>query len=136
MVDITRIAHPEGLPPATGEWAYGVVVANGRLVFVDGQVPVEPDGSIVDPGDFKAQFRAVMRNIGLVVAAAGGGFEHIVSLNTFIGGQENYPRYREARTELWAEYFPDGGYPTNTVMVLPRLYREEFLLEIEAVAAV
>lgn len=135
MAKIERITKPEGLPPPMSEWSYATKVTGGEMLFIDGQVPIHPDGSIVDPSDFREQVRAVVRNIGVILKAGGMDYENLCTLTTFIAGQHNYPLYREVRTEMWPDLFGEKGYPTNTVMVLPSLYRDDFLIEIEAIAA-
>jgi enamine deaminase RidA (YjgF/YER057c/UK114 family) len=134
-VKIERIREPRGLPKALGEYSHAVRVRGGDLLFIDGQVPLDASGKLVGPGDFKAQFRQVMQSLGMLLEAVGGGYRNLVALTTYIVRQENYPAYREIRTELWPQLFPDYDYPTNTVVVLQSFYNDTFLVEVEGIAA-
>ena len=59
----------------------------------------------------------------------------MVEFTTYLVGRESVPPFLEARAALFSTLFPDGDYPPNTLLVVDGLVREDFLVEIKAVAA-
>ncbi len=113
----------------------GMRVAAARLLFVAGQVPVDTAGNAVGLGDAAQQTRQVFQNIGRVLAGAGASFGNVVEFTTYLVGRESIQPFIGARTELFREIYPGGDYPPNTLLVVSGLVQEEFLVEINAVAA-
>ncbi len=64
----------------------------------------------------------------------GLGFGDILRFNTFIVGRESLKEFMAARLEVFAEIYPDGGYPPNTLLLVNGLVEEQFRIEIEALA--
>ncbi|MEV4256943.1 RidA family protein [Spirillospora sp. NPDC049652] len=129
--DIRQI-NPDGLPAGPG-YSHGVSVeVPGRLVLVSGQVPVDGTGALVGEGDLAAQTRQVFRNIETVLADAGAGWEHVVKLGYYLRDATGVGVVREAR----AEFVPEHVTPAATLVEVSRLVREEFLVEIDAMAVV
>jgi enamine deaminase RidA (YjgF/YER057c/UK114 family) len=77
----------------------------------------------------------VLGNLGAVLKEAGADFSHVVQLMTFVVGAQNLPAFYAARNAAYAKLYPDADYPPNTLLVIERLANEEFLLEIQAIAA-
>jgi hypothetical protein len=69
-----------------------------------------------------------------VLAAAGCTMREVIRFQTFLTGAEYIESFMQARREVFPGYFPDGGYPPNTLLVVSRLVRPELLVEIEAMA--
>ena len=79
-------AHLEFVtPPAPAGYSPAVSAAPGcRLVWVSGQLPFGPDGTIVAPGDCELQTRQTFQNVGAALAAAGAGWSDVVKLNIYV----------------------------------------------------
>jgi len=76
------IATPDA-PAAIGP--YSQAIRAGQFVFLSGQIPLDPaNGELVGGDDIEAQTAQVMRNLGAVLRAAGGGFEHVVKSTIFL----------------------------------------------------
>ena len=134
--DIGRtIAEVRGVAPPLGAYNHAVVVRPGRLAFIAGQVGVDPQGNAVGRGDFPAQMRQVFQNLERVLESLGAGFENVVQFTTYLTGSQYIDEFVETRTEIFPRIYPKGDYPTNTLLVIDRLVREEFLIEVEATAA-
>lgn len=136
MSDLSRIiVNPSSAPQPIGAYSQSMRVKAGELVFVAGQVSIDNDGSLVGEDDIASQTRQVFENIGGVLAGVGASFSNVVEFTTYVVGRENVRPYIEARTEILPATFPDKDYPPNTLLVVSGLAREEFLLEVSAVAA-
>ena len=107
-----------------------VVVAEGRrMIFVSGQVPFDRDGTVVNPGDMRAQIRQVGENVKAALAAAGATLGDLVKTTTYTTDIVEFFRHADVR----AEYF-DPALPTSTTVEVRRLARKEFMVEVEAIA--
>jgi enamine deaminase RidA (YjgF/YER057c/UK114 family) len=136
MSDLQRSPITADKAPAPlGAYSVGMSVNAGRLVYVAGQVGVDVSGNLVGPGDAAAQTSQVLRNIGGVLEAAGAGFSNVVEFTTYVVGRESVQGFIDGRNQVYPEIFPNGDYPPNTLLVVSGLVREEFLVEIKAVAA-
>ena len=134
--DIERtIIETRGVSQPLGAYNHAVSVRPGRLVFIAGQVSINEEGDIVGKGDFPAQVQQVFHNLGQVLASAGASFENVVQFTTFVVRSRSTDEFVAARREVFAQIYPNGGYPPNTLLFIDRLVREEFFIEIEAIAA-
>jgi enamine deaminase RidA (YjgF/YER057c/UK114 family) len=105
-----------------------------EILYLAGQVAAGGDGSVVGIGDFVAQARKVFENIGAVLAEATMDFSNIVKFTNYLVNPEDLVAFRAVRSELYENLFPDGKFPADSLLVISRLARPEYLLEIEAVA--
>jgi reactive intermediate/imine deaminase len=125
-----QFVNPPTLPPSPG-YTQVVIAAAGRTVHISGQVALDSSGAIVGAGDFRAQARQVFENLKAALAAGGASFADIAKITIFVLDMANLPGLREIRDE----YVNTAQPPASTAVQVSRLAREEFLLEIEAVAA-
>lgn len=106
----------------------------GSLVVVAGQFGTSSDGSLTGDGTPSDQVRFAFANVGHALKAAGLGFEDVVKFQTFLVGRETIPTFMQTRREVFADIYPDGVYPPNTLLVVAGLVEERFVVEIEALA--
>jgi 2-iminobutanoate/2-iminopropanoate deaminase len=127
---------PDGVAPPIGQYSHlAAVPADHELVFVSGQVGVAEDGTLAGL-DARSQTRQAFANIGRLLDALGAGPEHLVKLLTLVAGAEHLDGSRLAREEVFAAWYPDGGWPAHSLMVVAALAKPELTVEIEAVVAV
>ncbi len=135
MTEPVRFLHPEGLGTSGGMFSPGVKITEpSSTLYIAGQISAASDGSTVGEGDFAAQVRQVFSNIGVVLEAGGMSFRDVVKFTTYIVGAQHVPTFVETRGEIFPEILGAGPYPANTLVVIDRLARPQFLVEIEAVA--
>lgn len=127
-----RFLNPPALPAPRGYSHVAEVPTGSRILYLSGQVPLDSAGALVGRGDFRAQARQVFRNIEAALAAAGARFEDVVKLTYFVLDPAHIPVLREVRDE----YVRRDAPPTSSLVVVRGLFRDDVLLEIEAVAAV
>jgi enamine deaminase RidA (YjgF/YER057c/UK114 family) len=113
-------------------YSHGMVAPGGEIVVVAGQVGMR--GEQVAGGDVESQTRQALANVRAVVEAAGCAMRDVVRLQTFLVDAADVPGFMKARQEVFPEYFPDGRYPPNTLLVVARLVRPDLKVEIEAMA--
>jgi 2-iminobutanoate/2-iminopropanoate deaminase len=134
---LTDRAATTEAPEPIGLYSNAVRVPVGaQLLAVAGQLAVGPSGASVGEGDFRAQFTQVFDNMRAVLARNGANLADVVKFTTYLVDADDVARFYEVRAELFPEWFPDGRLPANTLLVVQRLVRPEFLIEVEALAAV
>jgi len=127
-----RFVNPPGLAKSP-RYSHVAEISRGRLVLISGQVAQDASGNLVGAGDMAAQTRQVFENLKIALAASGASFKHVVKLTSFIVDMSQLEKYREIRTEYLKGI---SEPPTSTTVGVPRLVREGYLLEVEAVAVV
>jgi enamine deaminase RidA (YjgF/YER057c/UK114 family) len=106
-----------------------VIATGGRMIYIAGQTAVDKDGNVVRPGDFRAQAKQIFENLRAALAAANSGFGDIVKLNIYVLDMTNAAVLREVRDGYLA-----SNPPSATLVEVKKLAREQFNLEIEAIA--
>ncbi len=126
--------NPPSAPQPLGAYSLAVEATAGRLLFVAGQVGLDAGGNLVGPGDVAAQTKQTFHNIGEILSGAGASFSNVVEFTSYVVGRESVQPFIQARTEIYPGLFPNRDYPANTLLVISGLVREEFLVEVKAVA--
>ncbi|WP_395709967.1 RidA family protein [Reyranella sp.] len=109
-----------------------VVVAEGKLVFVRGQIGQDLDTSrSVGIGDVAAQTEQAMANIKTLLEEAGAKLEHVCKITIYIVD----PRYRETVYRVVGKWLK-GVFPVSTGIVVSALARPEWLVEVDAIAVI
>src|SRR5262245_19104505 len=126
--------NPASAPPPQGMYSHVERVAPGELAFIAGQVAVDANGNAVGVGDFAAQVGHVFENLGKILNDLGSEFEAVVQFTTFLTSADFIPIWIRERAALFPRLFPSGKFPPNTLLVIDRLIKPEFLLEVEAIA--
>lgn len=129
----TAVEYPQVNAPVVGMYAPVTVAPSARVAYVAGQLSVDANGDVIGAGDFVGQMRQVVDNLGEVLAAIGAGFEDILKFTTYLIDERDIPTFYSTREELWPTMYPSGNYPPNTLLVVRRLVKEAFRIEIEAV---
>ncbi|MDO9296324.1 RidA family protein [Bradyrhizobium sp.] len=124
---------PATLPPPVG-YSHVAKVNKGTLIYLAGQVSSDASGKLVGEGKFEAQAEQVFANVRIAVEAAGGTMADIVKMNIYLVAevsQDEVPKMRAIRDRYVNKEKP----PASTLVVVSRLARPGWLLEIEAIAA-
>ncbi|BCY12329.1 RidA family protein [Actinoplanes sp. L3-i22] len=103
--------------------------SGSRLVWTSGQVAAGPDGVV--PSGWAEQTRQVFRNLGTALETAGATWADVVKLTFYVVDTDELPTVRAVRDEFVNVAAP----PTSTLIKVAGLFRPEFLIEVEAVAA-
>jgi len=126
--------NPDGAAPAQGLYSHAGCMAGGRAVYLAGQLSVGQGGEVVGAGDFDAQFHQVFRNLHDVLAGMGLDWRSVIKFTTYLVDSENIPDFMRLRAESFPGWFAGDVFPPNTLLVIDRLVKPEFLIEVEAIA--
>lgn len=96
--------HSDNAPAAIGTYSQAIQTAN--LVFMSGQIPLDPSSMEVIDGDFEARARQVFSNLSAVAEAAGGSLDDIVKLTIYLTDLSNFAAVNSVMTEFFSEPFP------------------------------
>jgi enamine deaminase RidA (YjgF/YER057c/UK114 family) len=127
---VVTLLSPKSIHEPRG-YSHVARVRSGTLLFIAGQVALDASGKLVGSGDFRAQTQQTFQNLQAAVEASGGSFRDIVKLNVYVLDVSNLADYRDVRDRHIDVNHP----PTSTVVQVAALFRPEFMIEIEAVAA-
>lgn len=127
--DIAVIASPNIHP--TKSYSHAVRFAN--LLFISGQVAVDAKGRIVGANDVAAQAEQVLQNLGSVLRTGGSDLSRLLKLTVFLTDRSHRSIFNDVRERHLSGL---GHYPASTVVVVAGLADPNWLIEIEATAAV
>ena len=133
MPIIDRLTAAPGLAPGPG-FAHAVTAA-GRLAFISGQTAVDADGRLVGPGDLAAQTRQALGNLHRVLHGLGADWPDVARFTWYVTDTANVQIVRDIRDELIRPSLGDRPNPASTLVQVAALVRPEFLIEVDAVAA-
>ena len=128
-----QLLNPDSLGKPIAAYSNIARVKASEFLFVAGQVGTDRDGKA--PADFEAQCAQVFANIGAALASQGATFANIVEFTSYLVHSQDIPKFAQFRAREFPRLFAGGAYPPNTLLVVDRLVREEFLVEVSAVAA-
>ncbi|MEM8636510.1 MAG: RidA family protein [Pseudomonadota bacterium] len=121
--------HADGIHPPFSNYNHAIEIpAGARLLVCSGQLGIDATGTI--PEDGAAQVRLCFENIGAILKGGGMDFGDIVRLNAYVTDREIWADYMRLRDE-----FTHDPRPASTLMMVSGFTREDFRIEIEALAA-
>jgi len=116
----------DGAPKAIGP--YSPAVRAGQLLFVSGQVPIDPATGELVAGDIAAQTRRALDNIGALLTAAGRSFGDVVRTTVFLADMNDFG----AMNQVYGQYFSQP-YPARATVQVARLPKDS-RVEIDVIA--
>ena len=134
MADI-KIVNPDALGKPLGQYSHLTRVKASEFIFIAGQVGVDKDGKVVGTDDFDAQCVQTFANIEAALKSVGAGWGNIVQFTTYLVHSQDIAAFYRWREQNYPKMFPDGKYPPNTLLIIDRLVQEQFLIEVQTVAA-
>ena len=96
--------HSDAAPAAIG--TYSQAVRTGSLVFLSGQIPLDPESMEIVGDDFEARARRVFDNLGAVAAAAGGTLDDIVKLTIFLTDLDDFATVNSVMEDYFEQPYP------------------------------
>ena len=121
-----EVVKTDSAPSAIGPYSQGIRAAG--LLFVSGQIPLDPATGEMVSGDIAAQVRRVLENLKGILQAGGSGLDRVLRITVYLSDLGEFPQMNE----VYREYFADRPPARSTIGVaaLPRGAR----VEIDAIA--
>ena len=129
-----KIFNPPALHRPAG-YSHVAEVTGGKAIYIAGQVAVDAHGQIVGAGDLGAQIEQVFKNLGAALESAGARFSDVVKLNCYCVESVEASQIGVFR-EIRDRYVSTANPPASTFVYVSRLVRPEWLIEVEAIAAI
>ena len=92
-------------------------------------------GMLAPGDDFDAQCTGVFRQIEVALKSACAGWGNVVQFTTYLVHSQDIPKFMAWRLREFPKMFPDGKYPPNTLLIIDRLVGEQYLVEVQTIAA-
>ncbi len=99
-----RVIHTDKAPQAIG--TYSQAINHNGLVFVSGQIPLDPGTMEMVTGGIEAQIKQVFENLSALCEAAGGSLADIVKLTVFLTDMQNFPQVNTIMEQYFSAPFP------------------------------
>jgi enamine deaminase RidA (YjgF/YER057c/UK114 family) len=130
-----KIFNPPGLAKPAGTYTHIAHAKTQEVVFIAGQVPVDVSGAVVGKGDIEAQSAQVYANIHTALRSVGADWKNVVQFTNFLVRPQDAPAFRAYRGREFPKMFPGGVCPPSTLLIISRLADENYLLEVQTIAA-
>jgi enamine deaminase RidA (YjgF/YER057c/UK114 family) len=122
-----KIYNVEALGKPLGQYSHVTRVKAGEFLLIAGMLA---------PGEsFDAQCSGVFAQIEQALKSAGAQWSNVVQFTTYLVHSQDIAQFMQWRLREFPRMFPDGRYPPNTLLVIDRLVQEQFLVEVQTVAA-
>lgn len=123
-----KVIKTDKAPAAIGPYSQGIV--SGNLVFLSGQIPINPVTGSVVTGDITAQTEQVLKNLQNVLAAEGLNFDNVVKTTVYLSDMNEFV----TMNEVYGKYFQTNPPARATVQVarLPK----DVKVEIDLIAVI
>jgi enamine deaminase RidA (YjgF/YER057c/UK114 family) len=128
-----QLLNPDTLAAPIAPYSNVARVKASEFLFIAGQVGIDRNGKT--PADFEAQCDVTFGNIAAALASQGASFANVVSFTSYLVHSQDIATFAQYRAREFPRLFAGGGYPTNTLLIVDRLVREELLVEVSAIAA-
>lgn len=127
------LKNPETVTKPKGySQAAEIDLGKSKMLIISGQVALDAEGRVVGMNNFEHQAEQVFRNIKAIIESSGGTMNDVVKLTFYLRDVSNIIKLREVRDR----YVNTASPPASTLVEVSDLFRDEFLLEIEATAVI
>ena len=130
-----KIFSPDVLGKPLGQYSQITRVKASEFVYIAGQLATDREGAIIGADDFDAQCTQVFANIETALKSVGAGWGNVVEFTTYLVHSQDIAKFMTYRKREFPQFFPDGAYPPNTLLMVDRLVQEPFLVEVKTIAA-
>ncbi|MGI6777109.1 MAG: RidA family protein [Acetivibrionales bacterium] len=124
-----KIVCTEKAPKAIGPYSQGV--AGNGLLFISGQLPINPETGEFSSEDIEGQTRQSLENLRAILEKAGSGIDKVLKTTVFLKDMDDFAKMNK----VYGEFFGKGAYPARSAVQVAKLPKDA-LVEIEAIAIV
>ena len=126
-----RVIRTDKAPAPVGPYNQAIA-ASGQMIFVAGQIAINPGlGDVLYTDDVSKQTEQVMANIDAILTAAGAGFQDVVKTTVFLANMNDFA----AMNTVYAKYFSEDTAPARACVQVSRLPKD-VLVEIDCIAVI
>ena len=122
-----RIYNVEALGKPLGQYSHVTRVKANEHLYIAGMLAAGES--------FEAQCGGVFAQIESALRSAGAGWGNVVQFTTYLVHSQDIAKFMQWRLREFPRMFPGGNFPPNTLLIVDRLVQEQFLVEVQTVAA-
>jgi enamine deaminase RidA (YjgF/YER057c/UK114 family) len=122
-----RIYNVQALGKPLGQYSHLTRVKASEHLYIAGMLAAGES--------FEAQCSGVFSQIEAALASAGAEWGNVVQFTTYLVHSQDIARFMHWRLREFPRIFPSGNYPPNTLLIVDRLVQEQFLIEVQTIAA-
>ena len=122
-----RIYNVEALGKPLGQYSHVTRVKANEHLYIAGMLAAGES--------FEAQCSGVFGQIETALRSAGAGWGNVVQFTTYLVHSQDIAKFMQWRLREFPRMFPGGNFPPNTLLIVDRLVQEQFLVEVQTVAA-
>jgi 2-iminobutanoate/2-iminopropanoate deaminase len=100
-----KVIYTEKAPKPIGPYSQAIL-AEGRFLFVSGQIPIDPETGEIVGETIEEQAERAIRNMLAIVEEAGGSAENVVKVTAFLSDINDYPKFNEVYERFFSEAKP------------------------------
>ena len=126
MADI-KIYNVDALGKPVGPYSHVARVKSAETLYIAGMLAAGET--------FEKQCAAVFAQVEQALKSAGAGWGNVVQFTTYLVHSQDIAAFYRWREQNYPRMFPDGKYPPNTLLIIDRLVQEQFLIEVQTIAA-
>jgi len=127
VMKMKKIVSTEHAPAAIGPYSQATIGAG--LVFVSGQLPINPETGEFASNEIEGQTRQSLNNLKAILEASGSSMDNVLKVTVFLKNMNDFA----AMNKVYGEFFKEGVYPARSAVEVARLPKDA-LVEIEAIA--
>jgi enamine deaminase RidA (YjgF/YER057c/UK114 family) len=131
-----KIYNAAELGTPLGAYSHVTRVRAQEYLFIAGMLATDKAGNIIGKGNFDAQAVQVFDNVRAALASAGASWKNVVQFTTYLTDSKLIEGFMAYRRREFPGMFAGAPYPPNTLLIIDRLVREEFLIEVQTIAAI
>jgi len=122
-----KIISTTNAPAAIGPYSQGT--AGAGLVFVSGQLPINPENGQFASNEIEGQTKQSLKNLQEILKASGSSFDNVLKTTVYLKSMDDFA----AMNKVYSDFFKEGSYPARSAVEVGRLPKDA-LVEIEAIA--
>ena len=131
-----KIYNAAELGTPLGAYSHVTRVRAQEFLFIAGMVSTDQAGNIIGKNDIDGQAAQTFGNIRAALESAGASWKNVVQFTTYLVDAKLIEGFMTYRKREFPRLFAGAPYPPNTLLIIDRLVREEFLIEVQAIAAI
>ena len=122
-----KVLSTQNAPQAIGQYSQGI--DTGNLVFLSGQIPIDPSKGEIVVSDIEGQTRQVLKNIKAILESDDCTMDQVVKTTVYLKDIADFTKMND----VYKEFFSEGNYPARSAVQVAALPKDA-LVEIEVVA--
>ena len=130
-----QIYNVAALGAPLGAYSHVTRVRAQEFLFIAGMVSTDKSGAIIGKSDIDAQAVQTFDNIRVALESAGASWKNVVQFTTYLIDPKLIEGFMTYRKREFPKLFGNASHPPNTLLIIDRLVREEFLIEVQTIAA-